>query len=153
MLALSKAAASVWPVKSTAWPPIASKTVAALYERRQSRNFENLGLRPGRSHTLRHRHDNIEIADIRLFDGQVEDGHAVPFLNDVAREVAVYLVIGCVIVVILLIREFGDGAAQPSFDSFGLIFGVQRCLRYCALYARNREGNDRLASFHGGPCV
>ena len=119
--------------------------MAAHYERRQSRNFESLGLRrPGRSHTLRHRHDNIEIADIRLFDGEVEDGRAVPFLNDVAREVAVYLVIGCVIVGILLIREFGDGAAQPIFDSFGLIFGVQRCLRYCALYAWDREGNDRL---------
>ena len=50
--------------------------------------------RRGRSHTLRHRHDNIKIADIRLFDGQVDDGHAVPFLNDVAREVAVDLVIG-----------------------------------------------------------
>src|SRR5436309_321029 len=71
-----------------------------------------LGLRRrGRSHTLRHRHDNIEIADIGLFDSQVENGHAVPFLNDVTRKVTVDFVIGRVIVVIPLISKFGDDVA------------------------------------------
>ena len=51
-------------------------------------------------------------------------------------------------VVILLIRKFSDDVAGRGFDSFGLTFGIQGCLRYCARHAWDREGNDRLAPFH-----
>ena len=58
------------------------------------------------------------------------------------------LVIGWVIVVILLIRKFGDDIAELCFDPFSLIIGIQGCLRGGALYARNGKGNDRLAAFY-----